>query len=135
MDQEIKQVEINGQTYVLEESIQERVFQFTGEQTVASIMIGKPVIVRSDNEGINIGIVELADDTGVVLKNCRRLYYHIPKDPKLSWYEGVAMSGLNVHSKVSGTVNRKVIVEKYSMIECKKEIYKEILAFIPNAQN
>lgn len=136
MKQEIKELEINGTTYVPKEFAKAEVIEFTGEQSVATVMIGKAVIVRSRNEGINIGIVELADDAGVVLKNARRLYYHRPKDKSLSWYEGVAMSGISDNSKVSGTVDRKVIIEDYSMTEIKTmAIYNEILNLKPNEQN
>jgi len=99
-------------------------------------MIGKPVIVRSRNEGVNVGIVVLADETGVELKNARRLFYHRPKDTNLSWYEGVAESGISDNSKVSGTVRCKVIIEDYSMTEIKSiDIYNEILTLKPNEQN
>lgn len=136
MKQEIKELEINGSIYVLKGSETKDVINFTGEQTVASVMIGKPVIVRSRNEGINVGIVELADDTGVVLRDARRLYYHKPLDKNLSWYEGVAMSGISSDSKVSGTVDRKVIIEDYSMTELKSiDIYNQILNIKPNEQN
>lgn len=136
MKQQINEMEINGAIYVLKDSIKNETIEFTGDETVATIMIGKPVIVRSRNEGINVGIIELADDTGVVLKNARRLYYHRPKDKSLSWYEGVAMSGISNDSKVSGTVDRKVIIEDYSMTEIKSmDIYNQILNLIPNEQN
>ena len=103
-------------------------------KSLASIMIGKPVIVRSNNEGINIGIVVAADETGVILTSCRRLYYHKPKDKNLSWYEGVAMSGLSEDSIVSGTVDKKVIIETYSMTKCTPKIFKSIMEKTPNAQ-
>ena len=102
--------------------------------SLANTMVGKPVIVRSSNEGINIGIVAAADETGVILTSCRRLYYHKPKDKNLSWYEGVAMSGLNEDSIVSGTVDKKVIIEAYSMTECTPKIFKSIMEKTPNAQ-
>lgn len=136
MRQQINEMKINGAIYVLKDSIKNETIEFIGDETVATIMIGKPVIVRSRNEGINVGIVELADDTGVVLKNARRLYYHRPKDKSLSWYEGIAMSGISNDSKVSGTVDRKVIIEDYSMTEIKSmEVYNQILNLIPNEQN
>ena len=92
---------INKVEYVRKYSLQVEVVNFTGEQSLASIMIGKAVIVRSRNEGINAGIVILADATGVVLQKCRRIWYHKPKDTKLAWYEGVSVSGLSPNSKVS----------------------------------
>lgn len=82
---------------------------------VAGSMIGKYVIVRSSNEGINAGTVKLADETGVVLTNARRIWYHRPSDKNESWYEGVARSGVSSDSKLSGSVAEKAIIEKYSM--------------------
>lgn len=84
-------------------------------KSVAQSMIGKYVIVRSSNEGINAGTVKLADDTGVVLTDARRLWYHKPIDKNESWYEGVARTGVSSDSKLSGIVPEKAIVEKYSM--------------------
>lgn len=126
---------INGTEYVKKDSVTIETVEFTGKSSLASRMIGKSVIVRSNNEGLNAGIVVLADETGVELKNCRRLWYHCPKDKNLSWYEGVAETGLNEKSKISGTVSRKVIIEKYSMTECKKDAFKSIMEFTPNAQS
>ena len=103
--------------------------------SVAKKMIGKKVIVRSRNEGINAGIVEDADETGVILGNCRRLWYHRPKDKKLSWYEGVAVSGIADISRVSGTVERKAIIEDYSMTECDEKAFESIMEINPNEQN
>lgn len=100
---------------------------FTGEETIPSRMIGKKVIVRSRNEGINAGIVVLADNSGIELKNCRRIWYHKPADSSLAWYEGVAMSGLSSDSKVSGTVPVKLIIEDYSITECSDVAYKSIM--------
>ena len=131
----MKEVTINNVIYVPKNSIQEHVVEFTGEETIASRMIGKNVIVRSRNEGINAGTVVLADDTGVELKNCRRIWYHKPKDKALSWYEGVAVTGLSDDSKISGTVPKKIIIEDYSMTECTEEAFKSIMEKTPNAQN
>lgn len=136
MNKKVEKLTIEGIVYVPESSLKGDIIEFTGEETVASIMIGKAVIVRSRNEGINAGIVELADDTGVVLKNARRLYYHRPKDASLSWYEGVAQSGISDNSKVSGTVDRKVIIEDYSMTQfANEDFYLQILNLNPNEQN
>ena len=128
-----KTIKINDIEYVRKDSVQS--VEFTGEESVASRMIGKKVIVRSRNEGINAGIVVLADDTGVELSGCRRIWYHRPKDLKLSWYEGVAVTGLSDDSKVSGTVSKKIIIEDYSMTECTENAFKSIMEKIPNAQN
>jgi hypothetical protein len=117
---------INGEKYIKESEV--KAVEFTGEETIASRMIGKKVIVRSANEGINAGIVVVADETGVELTSCRRLWYHKPLDSNLAWYEGVAVSGISSDSKVSGTVNRKVIIEKYSMTECSDEAFEIIMS-------
>ena len=118
---------INKVEYVRKDSAKAEVVDFTGEDSVASRMIGKAVIVRSRNEGVNAGVVVLADDTGIELKDCRRLYYHKPKDKKLAWYEGVSVSGLSDDSKVSGTVSQKIIIEDYSMTFCLPSAYKSIM--------
>lgn len=102
---------------------------------VAASMIGKYVIVRSRNEGINAGEVVAADDTGVVLKNARRMWYHKPAIKTESWYEGVANHGLSDDSKVSGVVSEKVIIEDYSMVACTDVARQSIEAAVANAQN
>jgi hypothetical protein len=79
--------------------------------------VGKYVIVRSRNEGINAGFVKVLDETGIVLTEARRIWYHKPKDIKTSWYEGVAQSGLSDDSKISSPVE-KVIIEDYSITVC-----------------
>lgn len=126
-------VTINGVEYVRKDSISAA--EFTGEETVASRMIGKNVIVRSRNEGINVGTVVVADRSGVEIKNCRRLWYHKPKNESLSWYEGVAVSGISDDSKVSCTTARKTIVEDYSITECSDDAYKSIMEKSPYAKN
>jgi hypothetical protein len=131
---ELKTVKLDDIEYVRADAVQSEVVIFTGEESVASRMIGKPVLVRSHNEGINAGIVVLADDTGVELKDCRRIWYHKPKDSSLAWYEGVAVSGLHKDSKVSGTVSQKVIIEDYSMTRCEDSAYKSIMEH-PNVKS
>lgn len=88
--------------------------------------IGKYVIVRSRNEGINAGILKLADETGCVLSDARRIWYHKPKDNKTAWYEGVADNGLHDSSKVSCEVKEKYIIEDYSITVCTDEAAKSI---------
>ena len=95
-------------------------------------MIGKNVIVRSRNEGINAGKVLLADETGIVLENARRIWYHKPKDSRVAWYEGVAISGLHEDSKVSCSVPKKAIIEDYSITECNNEAFKSIMEKTPH---
>lgn len=102
---------------------------------LASSMVGKYVIVRSRNEGINAGVVEAADETGVILRDARRIWYHRPKDTTESWYEGVANHGLSDDSKVSGTVSAKVIVEDYSMTLCSDSARQSIETAVPHAQS
>lgn len=99
---------------------------------LASAMIGKYVIVRSRNEGLNAGYVEAADNTGVILKDAKRLWYHKPAVKTESWYEGVANHGLSKDSKVSGLVVRKVIIEDYSMTECTEIARQSIETAVAN---
>ena len=122
-----KEVIIDNEKYVKESNVNVEKIIYKGEKTIASTAIGKKAIVRSRNEGINIGIVILADETGVLLKNCRRIWYHKPKDSNLAWYEGVAKSGLSEDSKVSGTISEKYIIEQYSLTICNDDIYKSIM--------
>ena len=96
-------------------------------ETIAKKAVGSHVIVRSHNEGINIGTVVDADETGVILENVRRLWYHKPAS-KESWYEGVALDGLSESSKISATVPRKYIIENYSMTLCSDKAYEQIMA-------
>lgn len=80
--------------------------------------IGKYVIVRSRNEGINAGVVVAADETGIILKDARRLWYHKPVNKSESWYEGVANYGISSDSKISGPVSEKAIIENFSVTLC-----------------
>ena len=93
----------------------------TGSTGIFDDIIGKYVIVRSRNEGVNCGTVVAADSTGIILEDARRLWYHKPKDASQSWYEGVALSGLSDDSQISPTVDRKLIVEDYSVTLCRKD--------------
>lgn len=109
-----------------------------GEQQKPNLfknMIGKYVVVRSRNEGINAGYLEEADETGCILKECRRLWWHKPSVKTESWYEGVCNHGLSDDSKVSGTVERKVIVEDYSIVECTDKAAKSIQGAKSHAQS
>lgn len=81
-------------------------------------IIGKYVIVRSRNEGVNCGFVENYNKTGIALSQARRLWYHEPKDKSMAWYEGVAQSGLSENSKLSTPVIMKIIMEDYSITLC-----------------
>lgn len=105
----------------------------TASGNLAASMVGKYVIVRSRNEGLNAGYVEAADETGVILKDARRLWYHKPAVKSEPWYEGVANHGLSEDSKISGAVARKVIIEEYSMTECSEVAEKSIQKAVANA--
>ena len=95
--------------------------------------IGKYCIIRTRNEGINVGTILEADNTGVVVKDCQRIYYHKPKDSNLAWYEGVATSGLHEDSKISGVVDKKYIIEDYSLTLCSKEAEQNIKNYVPKS--
>ena len=82
--------------------------------------VDKYVICRSRNEGVNAGYVVEADETGVILKEARRLFYHKPINKNVSWYEGVAKFGISSDSRV-GTPIEKVIIEDYSLTLCTQE--------------
>lgn len=98
-------------------------------------LVGKYVICRSQNEGINAGYVQELDETGVILKECRRIWYHKPKDTNQSWYEGVANSGLSDDSKISAPVESKAIIEDYSLTVCTSEAEESIKSRASHAQN
>ena len=91
-----------------------------------SEFIGKYVICRSRNEGLNAGVVHACDETGVVLSEARRLWYHKPLKPGASWYEAIANSGIAPESKLSEAVDKKLISEDYSLTLCTDEAAKTI---------
>jgi len=130
-----KTIKIDGIDYVPKSEIKPTVIKWDGKKSIANRAIGKKVIVRSRNEGINAGEVVLADETGIELKNCRRLWYHKPLDTSVSWYEGVAMTGISSDSKISDTVTTKIIIEDYSVIECTDEAYQTIFNLKSNVQS
>ncbi|MEO0343057.1 MAG: hypothetical protein AAF198_06425 [Pseudomonadota bacterium] len=107
----------------------------TSSGGIFSSAIGKYAIIRSRNEGINAGTIKAADETGVVLSNARRIWYHKPAIKTESWYEGVANHGLSSDSKVSGTVEEKIIVEDYSITVCRDVAKQSIESAVPHAQN
>ena len=92
-----------------------------GSCDITQSAIGKYVIVRSRNEGINAGYLEAASQHGCVLNQARRLWYHKPAEKYHSWYEGVSISGLSEDSKISAAVKRKFIMEDYSITICSKQ--------------
>jgi hypothetical protein len=104
------------------------------KSNMLSSYIGKYVICRSRNEGINAGIVQDIDETGVVLQDARRLYYHKPANKEVSWYEGVAKYGISEDSKV-GTAVEKCIVEDYSLTVCTDVAKKSLIEAPSHEQN
>ena len=96
--------------------------------------LGKYVICRTINEGINFGIVAAIDETGVVLDESRRLYYHKPINKNVSWYEGIARFGISSDSKV-GTAVKKIISENYSLTLCTDEAVKSLKEAVSNEQS
>lgn len=106
----------------------------TKENTLYSRYVGKYVICRSRNEGVNAGKVIAADETGVILEDARRLYYHKPANKNVSWYEGVAIEGLSKDSKVGAAVE-KIIVEDYSLTVCTASAEKSIRGAEEHAQS
>lgn len=96
------------------------------QKSILAEALGKYCIVRTRNEGINFGKVVAADETGVVIEEARRIYYHRPKNNNVSWYEGVAATGLHSDSKISGEVERKYIIEDYSLTLCSGEAIQSI---------
>ena len=126
---------INGEEYVKRNEIQE-IIDLSGYKTLAIRLMGKNVLVRTRNAGINVGTVVVADETGIELINSRRLWYHRPKDKNLSWFEGVVVSGLSDDSKVSCTVPSKVIIEEYEAVLFEnEEAFKSIMEKTPHAQS
>lgn len=124
----MNKVVIDGKTYIPEDEALGAV-----SRGVAESFVGKNVIVRSRNEGINAGTVVAADRGGVVLKNARRLWYHKPAN-KSSWYEGVSLHGISSDSKVSAVVEMKCIIEDYSMTICTDSAFKQIMTMKEHEQ-
>jgi hypothetical protein len=96
--------------------------------------VGKYVICRTRNEGINAGVVIAADDTGVILQDARRLWYHKPKTTNCSWYEGIARDGISYDTKC-GVAREKLIVEDYSLTICSEAAEKTIREAKDHVQN
>ena len=97
-----------------------------GSCDITQSAIGKYVIVRSRNEGINAGYLEAASQHGCVLRSARRLWYHKPVEKFHCWYEGVSISGLSDDSRISAIVERKFIMEDYSITICSEQAQKNI---------
>lgn len=107
---------------------------FLKEKNIYDRYKGKYVICRSRNEGVNFGIVLDIDETGVVLQEDRRLYYHRPKNKNVSWYEGVALTGISNDSKI-GPPAEKIIVEDYSLTVCALEAAESLREAKTNEQS
>lgn len=106
-----------------------KVSSFIGDEA-----IGKYVIVRTKNEGLNAGYVKALDNTGVILTEARRIWYHKPSEKSQCWYEGVANLGLDKSSKLSAPVEQKIIIEDYSITFCSKKAEKSIKEIPANEQ-
>lgn len=133
MDNDKTKLVIDGIEYTRSDSILiDKIEESSG---IYKYAIGKHVLVRSSNEGINLGKVVAAEEGAVFLVNVRRIWYHAPKDKTLSWYEGVSVSGITDDSKVSCTASYKLIVERYSLTFCSDEAVKSIMEKTPHAQN
>ncbi len=123
---------LDGVEYIRKEDALLENFQ---SSSLTEWAVGKHVIVRSRNEGINFGLVVAADETGIVLQDVRRMWHHRPKDATISWYEGVAISGLSDNCRISAAVSRKAIIEDYSITEASEAAIKSIQEYISHAQN
>ena len=104
------------------------------KESMLSKYVGKYVICRSRNEGVNAGFVKEIDSTGVILDQAQRLHYHKPVNKNMSWYEGVAISGIDSDCRVSEKVE-KVIVEDYSLTVCTDTAKDSICSVKTNAQS
>ena len=96
--------------------------------------IGKYVLVRDQNEGVNFGEVKAIDSSGVVLKNAQRIWRIVSNDKSLSWYEGVAQSGLcPKEGIISGVVIEKVIISNnFSLTLVNPNVVDQIKEVKPN---
>lgn len=90
--------------------------------------VGQYVISRSYNEGVLFGRLKSCGPDGFVIMESRRLHYHKPWDQSLSWYEGVALSGLSEGCRISAPVDR-IVVENYSLTLCSPRCISSILSY------
>jgi len=96
--------------------------------------IGRYVIVRSRNEGVNFGKVVDYDDRSIHIVEAQRLHSFAPDDKCDAWYEGVANSGISSSSDIS-MESEKIIVEDYSTTFCSQRCVESIKAHKPHEQN
>lgn len=95
--------------------------------------VGKYVICRTHNEGVNFGKLVCARDRYVQLSEAQRLYSFAPKEMSASWYEGVAEYGISAESKIS-IESEKSLAEDYSLTLCSEVCVKSIKGHRPNEQ-
>lgn len=127
-------MEIENLTLKQIREIQSLLVNQAPSQSILDSSIGKYAIVRTRNEGINAGFIVKADETGCVIKDARRIWYHKPKDQKTAWYEGVSKTGLSQDSKVSCAVIEKYIIEDYSLTIC-SDIAKDSIINHPSHES
>jgi len=72
----MREMEINGEKWIPQSESNVEVATIENGNSVSQKYVGKFVIVRTRNEGINAGTVIACDETGVELKECRRIWYH-----------------------------------------------------------
>lgn len=95
--------------------------------------IGKWVIARTRVAGIIFGKVISLGIGFVELKSARRVHRPISQDRSLSWYEGVAQSGLcEANGRISGKMKRKLLVEDYELNLCSIESIQSLKKFKTN---
>lgn len=111
---------INGKEYV------EKTICDVESGNLMKRYVGKYCLSRSRNEGVNAGYVVAADETGVIMRDVRRLWYHKPANSDQAWYEGVANSGAHKDCRMSPIVDEKCIVEAYSLTTCSDTARKTI---------
>lgn len=116
-----------GQIKELQSLLSNQAIEVNTSGDIFKDAIGKYVIVRSRNEGINAGTLVKANMHGCVLKDARRIWYHKPNE--YAWYEGVAVSGLADGSKISTAVGEKYIIEDYSITLCESKASDNIKGY------
>lgn len=121
---------IDGVEYIKKEDA----IALESTDSICKTWIGKKVICRSRNEGVNCGVVAMIDSTGVELKDCRRLWYHEPKNTAVSWYEGVSEYGLSDNCRISSK-HTKLIIEDYSLTLVEDAAFEQIMKYKTNEQS
>ena len=101
---------------MVDENIEKKI---SNQDNIFDKFVGKYVICRTRNEGVNCGRVKELDETGVVLTEARRMWYHNSCDDSC-WYEGIAKNGISDDSRLS-TKSTKLIVEDYSLTLCSEK--------------